>query len=83
MFIGGFKIPVIGKISSGATTVDVTDVPQNILEEFHYAEVIGPNVDIKKLADISGCYDILGALGVVNTRIADYTLEEFDQKWKS
>lgn len=81
MFIAGYKIPVIGKISSGATTVDVTDVPEHILEEYHYAEVIGPNVDIKMLADISGCYDILGALGVVNTRIADYTLKEFDHKW--
>ncbi len=81
MFIAGYKIPVIGKISSGATTVNVTDVPEHVLEAFHYAEVIGPNVDIKMLADISGCYDILGALGVLNTRIADYTLEEFDNKW--
>lgn len=78
MFIAGYRIPVIGKISSGATTVDVTDVPEDILNKFHYVEVIGPNVDIKKLADISGCYDILGALGVVNTRIADYTLEDFE-----
>ncbi len=82
MFIAGYKIPVIGKISSGATTVDVSDVPENILNQFHYAEVIGPNVDIKVLADISGCYDILGALGVINTRIADYTLEDYDEKFK-
>lgn len=77
MFIGGYRIPLVGKISSGATTVDVTDVPQHILDEFHYAEVIGPNVDIKFLADISGCYDILGALGALNTRVADYTSEDF------
>ncbi|MEJ7692973.1 alanine racemase [Daejeonella sp.] len=84
MFIAGYRILVVGKISSGSTTVDVTDVPEHILKKFHYAEVIGPNVDIKMLADISGCYDILGALGVVNTRIADYTLEEFDhKKWKA
>lgn len=81
MFIAGYKIPVIGKISSGATTVDVTDVPEHILKKVHYAEVIGPNVDIKMLADISGCYDILGALGALNSRIADYTLEQFDNKW--
>lgn len=80
MFIGGYKIPVIGKISSGATTVDVTDVPEEILNTFHYAEVIGPNVDIKMLADISGCYDILGALGVVNSRVSDYTLKDFTNK---
>ncbi|SKB44830.1 alanine racemase [Daejeonella lutea] len=84
MFIAGYKIPVIGKISSGATTVDVTDVPEEILDKYHYAEVIGPNVDIKFLADISGCYDILGALGVVNSRISDYTLDAFNNKnWNS
>jgi alanine racemase len=82
MFIAGYRIPVIGKISSGATTVDVTDVPENILDTIHYAEVIGPNVDIKMLADISGCYDILGALGVVNTRIADYTLKDFEKLYE-
>ncbi len=81
MFIAGYKIPVIGKISSGATTVDVTDVPEKILEQYHYAEVIGPNVDIKILADISGCYDILGALGGINSRIADYTLEDFNTRF--
>ncbi|WP_411275203.1 alanine racemase [Daejeonella sp.] len=79
MFIGGYKIPIIGKISSGATTVDVSDVPESVLEQFHYVEVIGPNVDIKVLADISGCYDILGALGVNNMRIADFTLEDYDK----
>ena len=81
IFIAGYRIPVIGKISSGATTVDVTDVPEDILESVHYAEVIGPNVDIKMLADISGCYDILGALGMVNSRITDYTLKDFNKKF--
>ena len=82
MFIAGYRIPVIGKISSGATTVDVTDVPERILEQFHYAEVIGPNVDIKILADTSGCYDILGALGVTNIRVADFTLEDYNRKFQ-
>lgn len=82
MFIAGYRIPVIGKISSGATTVDVTDVPEKILEQFHYAEVIGPNVDIKVLADISGCYDVLGALGVINIRVADFTLEDYKRKFQ-
>ncbi len=81
MYIAGYRIPLIGKISSGATTVDVTDVPREILDQYHYAEVIGPNVDIKMLADISGCYDILGALGGINSRIADYTMDDFIQKF--
>ena len=81
MYIAGYRIPLIGKISSGATTVDLTDVPDDILERYHYAEVIGPNVDIKILADISGCYDILGALGGINSRIADYTLNDFNTRF--
>lgn len=83
MYMAGYRIPLIGKISSGATTVDFTDVPDNIIEQNHYVEVIGPNVDIKFLADISGCYDILGSLGGINSRIADYTLDEFTERFKT
>src|SRR5690606_33449502 len=42
MYLAGYKIPLVGKISSGATTVDVTDVPGEILQACHYAEVVGP-----------------------------------------
>jgi alanine racemase len=78
MCIGGYKVPVIGKISLGMTTVDVTDVPDSVLEEYKYAEVVGPNVDIRFLADIVGCYEILAALGRPNEKFADYTLAEYD-----
>jgi alanine racemase len=81
MYMAGYRIPLIGKISSGATTVDFTDVPDHIIEQNDYVEVIGPNVDIKFLADISGCYDILGSLGGINSRIADYTLNEFTERF--
>lgn len=47
MYVDQYKLPIIGKISLGATTVDVTDVPSDILDEYKYAEVVGPNVDIK------------------------------------
>lgn len=79
MFIGQYKAPLIGKISLGATTLDVTDVPQDILEQFKYAEVVGPNVDIKFLADKAGCYEILASLGRPNVKIADYTMREFEK----
>ncbi|SHH73497.1 alanine racemase [Sporobacter termitidis DSM 10068] len=77
MVIGGYKAPIIGKISLGMTTVDVTDIPENILEKYRYAEVVGPNVDIKFLADQAGCYEILAAIGRPNEKFADYTLREF------
>lgn len=83
MYLAGYKIPVIGKISFGASTVDVTDVPEEVLNNNHYAEVVGPNVDIKLLADIGGCYEILAALGRPNKKVADFTLEEFEKKFVS
>jgi alanine racemase len=81
MYIGDYKVPVIGKISLGMTTVDVTDVPDAVLEEIHYAEVVGPNVDLKILADKVGCYEILAALGRLNEKMADYTMTEYEAKF--
>ena len=79
MCIDGYRTPVIGKISLDATTIDVTDVPADVLTKAKYAEVLGPNVDLKVLADKSGCYEILVALGRENIKINDYTLKEFNQ----
>lgn len=79
MVIGNYKIPIVGKISLGMTTVDVTDVDNETLNKYHYAEVIGPNVDIKELADIAGCYEILASIGRINKKCSDYTLDEFEK----
>lgn len=78
MWIAGYPAYVVGKISLGMTTIDVTDVPDEVLQKYPYAEVIGPNVDIKELADIAGCYELLASLGRLNTKMADYTLEEME-----
>lgn len=78
MVIGGYRAPIIGKVSLGMTTIDVTDVPGDILEKYKYAEVVGPNVDIRFLADQAGCYEILAALGRPNEKFADYTMREFE-----
>lgn len=79
MFIDGYRVPIIGKISLDATTIDVTDVPEDVLKKARYAEVVGPNVDIKFLADKSGCYEIMVALGRDNKKMNDYTLTQFNQ----
>lgn len=79
MFVRGYRTPIIGKISLDATTIDVTDVPENVLKNAKYAEVVGPNVDIKFLADKSGCYEIMVALGRDNKKMNDYTLREFNK----
>lgn len=77
MSIRGYRVPVIGKISLGASTVDVTDVPDAILRTCPYMEVVGPNVDIRVLADKVGCYEIMMALGRPNRKMADYRMDEF------
>lgn len=77
MVIDTYRVPIIGKISLGITTVDVTEVPDDILEKYKYVEVVGPNVDIKFLADKAGCYEILASMGRPNEKFADYTLREF------
>lgn len=81
MYIGDYKVPVIGKISLGMTTIDVTDVPDAVIEKIHYAEVVGPNVDLKVLADKVGCYEILAALGRPNEKMADYTMAAYTEKF--
>jgi len=79
MFINGYRTPVIGKISLDATTIDVTDVPEEVIRNAKYAEVVGPNVDMKVLADKSGCYEIMVALGRDNKKMNDYTLRAYNQ----
>lgn len=81
MYMAGHRIPLIGRISFGAATVDVTDVPDEILDTVHYVEVVGPNVDIKRLADIGGCYEVMMALGRPNPKVADYTMVEFHKRF--
>ena len=76
MWLAGYPVPVVGKISLGMSTVDVTDVPDDVLEKHDYVEVLGPNVDVKELADIAGCYELLASLGRQNPKVADYTLDE-------
>jgi len=79
MCIDGYRTPVMGKISLDASTIDVTDVPADVLANAKYAEVVGPNVDLKVLADKAGCYEILVALGRENKKVNDYTVKEFNR----
>lgn len=81
MVIAGYRAPLMGKISLDAATVDVTDIPDEVLTKTRYAEVVGPNVDMKELADKAGCYEVMVALGRDNKKMNDYTLREFQEKF--
>ncbi|MDD2268651.1 MAG: alanine racemase [Eubacteriales bacterium] len=79
MAVCGIKTPVVGKISLGVTTIDVTDVPDELLKDAVCVEVIGPNVDARVLAEISGCYEVFGSLGRPNVKTAEYTEIEIEK----
>lgn len=83
MYIDGHKLHIVGRISLGVSTIDVTSVPDQLLEKYGYVEVVGPNVDIKYLADIVGCYEILMALGRPNKKINDFTMQEFNKLYSA
>ena len=77
MVIGGYKAPVVGAISMNFTCVDVTEIPENILNQAQYAEVIGENVDVRYLASCAGTVpeDLLITLGNPNVRVDDRVIE--------
>ena len=49
-FIGKYKVPIVGRISMDLTTVDVTDVPENLISLNTCVELIGLQIPLDKLA---------------------------------
>ena len=83
MAVCGYKAKVVGKVSLGVTTIDVTDIPDDVLENAVCAEVIGPNADARVLAEISGCYEVFGSLGRPNIKTKDYSEEEIEKEYNA
>lgn len=63
-FIGGVRVPLIGRISMDLTLFDVTDVPQAALDD-GWIELIGPNISLDEAAQAAGTigYELLTSLG--------------------
>lgn len=63
--IGGHIAPIRGRVSMDYITVDVTEIPDAVLNAAQTAELIGPTITIEDLADWSDTigYEILTALG--------------------
>jgi alanine racemase len=63
--INGHRAPVVGRISMDLLTIDVTNVPQELVQPTRLVELIGPNVTIDELADLAETipYEILTGLG--------------------
>lgn len=48
-FYKGYTVPVLGKISMDLTTIDLTDVPKDLLARGEWVEYCGPNVPLHSL----------------------------------
>ena len=64
-FIGDHEAPVVGQISMDLTTVDVSNVPENLLSLNTFVDLIGPNNPIDQIAKQAGTigYELLTGLG--------------------
>ncbi|WP_019604775.1 alanine racemase [Teredinibacter turnerae] len=63
---GGWRVPVVGRISMDTTIVDISAVPEGVVEEGSRIEFIGAHVPLDDLAASAQTinYEILTSLGV-------------------
>ena len=63
--------PIIGRVSMDLLTIDVSDLPDHLVQPGGYAELIGNNYTVDDLAEVSGTigYEILVRLGRRHHRV--------------
>lgn len=68
--IGGYRAPVVGRVSMDLITLDVTAVPESIANPGTMIDLIGPDHTVDAVAEAAGtiAYEILTALGQRYTR---------------
>ncbi|MEE9195010.1 MAG: alanine racemase C-terminal domain-containing protein, partial [Alphaproteobacteria bacterium] len=64
-FIGGVRVPVVGRVSMDLITIDVTAVPAEATLPGALVDLIGPEHTVDDLAREAGTigYEVLTALG--------------------
>ena len=64
-FIGPYPVPIVGRVSMDFITVDVTDVPPELVRRGGWVEVMGARVSLDDLTDRAGTigYELLSRLG--------------------
>ncbi|MGB8274390.1 MAG: alanine racemase [Alphaproteobacteria bacterium] len=64
-FLGGYRVPVVGRVSMDLVTLDVSEVPAALAVPGAPVEVIGPNHTVDELAGEAGTigHEILTSLG--------------------
>lgn len=65
VYFGQYKAPIIGRISMDLMTVDVTQVPETLVHNGAWAQLIGQDITIDKVAEAAGTvpYEVLLGLG--------------------
>ena len=63
--IGGHKAPILGRISMDMITLDVTDIPEHLVQRGGLVEMLGPNVAAADMAAYAETidYEYLTSLG--------------------
>lgn len=64
-YFKGYQLPIIGIITMDMLMVDVNSLPEKILNEFNFVELLGDNVKVETLATNAKTigYEILTSLG--------------------
>jgi alanine racemase len=64
-FLGGVRVPVVGRVSMDLITLDVTSAPRDLARPGRHVELIGPHHSADDLAREAGTigYEILTSLG--------------------
>ena len=64
-WLDSYRLPILGRISMDSTTVDVSDVPEGVLEQTTHVDMIGPRRSVDDVALSAGTigYEVLTALG--------------------
>ncbi|GAB6968651.1 alanine racemase [Komagataeibacter kakiaceti JCM 25156] len=64
-WLDDYRLPILGRISMDSTTIDVTDVPESVLDATTHVDMIGPRHSVDDVARCAGTigYEVLTALG--------------------
>ena len=62
--IGGHRVPVIGRVSMDLITLDVTGLPESLVQPGGVVDLIGPDISLEEVAERAGTinYEILTRL---------------------
>jgi len=63
--IGGHRVPVVGRVSMDLITLDVTGIPDELVQPGCMVDLIGPDISLEEVAERAGTinYEILTRLG--------------------